>query len=190
LGPLGSDVGIALGVVEEEVVENDLIEMAGSFLGDMLHIVAGFGVGVAKGDELAVAAFAGFEPSHVASGRVGDASGHLHSMRVEEALHGFEKRVIGEGAAAIGLDVDLVHFHLRIDVVPGALEVGRIYHALDLAYRDVHGDAELVVCGCGWSGERLDRAGKAKQDKQAYAQGQVGGSLLPDCVSGRKRAAT
>jgi hypothetical protein len=45
---LGGDVGVRLGVVKEEIVEDDLVEVPRRHFGDVLHIGAILGVGIGK----------------------------------------------------------------------------------------------------------------------------------------------
>ena len=86
--------------------------MARRDFGHVLHVVALLGVGVAEGDELAVAAVAGFEAGHIASRGIGNAASHLNAARDEECLHCLQQRAVSESPAAIALDIYLVDVHL------------------------------------------------------------------------------
>ncbi len=74
----------------------------------VLHVVALFGIGVAHRDELAFAGIRFIGAGSVAGADVGDASRNLDAVGVEEGFHGLQHRLVGDGPAAIGLDVDLV----------------------------------------------------------------------------------
>ena len=114
----GGDIGIVLCVVEKEIVENDFVEVARGDFSDVLDVVALFGVGVAEGYELAAAGIGQVGAGSVAAADVGNATGYLDVVRDEEGFDGFKVRVGGDVAAAIGLDVDLVDFHLAGKIVP------------------------------------------------------------------------
>ena len=123
--------------------------MASGKFGDALHEFALFGIGVAHGDKLAAAFVGRVGTGCVAAAHVGNAAGGLDMLRGEEGFDGFEVGVVGDGSAAIALDVDLVDFDLAGELVPGLLEVGGILHLLDNEDGDVDSDAELVVIGRG-----------------------------------------
>ncbi len=147
---LGGDVGGGLGVVEEEVVENDLVEVARGELGNLLDECALGGIGVAEGDELAGLDLlrlleAADTARVVAAAGIGDAAGDLNSAIGKEFLDGFEKGIAGDESAAVGLDVDLVHFDLAGDFLPGVFEPGGVLHLFDDADRNVDGDMKLVA---------------------------------------------
>ena len=83
----GGDVGVVLGVVEEEVVEDDFVEVARGDFGDVFDVVALFGVGVAHGDELAAGVIGASAARSVAPAYVGDAARCLHMVGGEEGFH-------------------------------------------------------------------------------------------------------
>ena len=142
---LGGDVGVALGVVEEEIVEHDFVEMARGEFGNLFHVVALFRIGVAHRHELAFAVIAFIRAGGVSGTDIRDASRHLNAVRGEEGFHRLQHRLVGDGPAAIGLDIDLVHGHLRGELFPRALEECGVLHPFHHEDGDVDGNLELVV---------------------------------------------
>ncbi len=143
----------------------------------MLHIVALFGVRIAKRNKLPRFHLARGEAGRVTPGCIGNAACHLDAVGGEEGLHGFEQCIVGKNAAAVALNVDLVHLDLAGDLVPGLLEECRVLHALDHADGDVNGNAELIVSRGRSGGQRKEGWDEKEQHEQSSARKHVWVSL-------------
>jgi hypothetical protein len=147
---LGRDVGIGLRVNEEEVVQDELVEVAGRELRDLLDVVAIRGVGVAVGGEQVRLVL-----------RERAARSHLNAAVGEELLHLLKERVIRHHPVAVHLDVNLVDLHLAADQVPLGLKDLRVGEAVHLPHCDIDGDVKVLVVACSGQGERGHARNKA-----------------------------
>ncbi len=138
--------------------------MARGDFGDVFHVVALFGVGVAHGDELATGVIGCIGTRGISPAYVGYAPRCLHVVRSEEGLYLLKIGVVGDGSAAIGLDVDFVDFYLAGEFVPRFFKVGGILHLLDDKNGDIDGHAKLVVI---WRRLRQRKTGATRQAGRA-----------------------
>ena len=157
LGPralaLGGDVGVGLAVGEEEVVQDELVEIAGRELHDLLHQGPVFRIGVAEGLELIALADGG-----------GDAASHLEPFRGEELLRLVEGGLIHDHRVAVRFQIDLVDLHVPGHGGPSGFQPGRILHLLRLVDARVQGHVEVPVVRL-----RGEHGGERDQGNQAEA---------------------
>ena len=83
-------------------------------------------------------------------------------MGGEECFDLIEVRIVGDGSAAVGLDVNLVDLDLAGEIIPGFLKIGRILHLLHDEDGDVNGDAKLVMF---WRGSGNKRARESRRER-------------------------
>ena len=97
----GGDVGGRLRVGEEEIVEDDFVEELRRQFGDVFHVSAVFRLGVGEGRELAVVDV-----------REANRAGDFDTLIGKELLHVGDQLRVGQLAAAICFEIDLVDVQL------------------------------------------------------------------------------
>ena len=141
---LGGDVRIGLAGVEEEVIEDDLIEMAGGQFHRLLAFGAVIGVGVGEGAELPA----------LAAGGERDAGGDGDAFGGECLLDGLDGLLLEELAVAVEFEVDLVELELTCDAGELLLEDLGVGQFSAVAHHDVDGDREVPVFALRRRGRR------------------------------------
>ena len=147
--PLGGNLHVLLAAGEEEVVQEQLVEVAGRRLGHLLHPFPVFRVRIAEG----------FEVVRLADG-VRDAAGDLEALLLEELLGLLERGVVDQEHVAVRLQVDLVHVQLAGDGLPGGFEPLGVFHLFHFIRADIDGNGEILVLGL--RGGRQDK--ESEQD--------------------------
>ncbi len=150
LGPaaraLGGDVGVALGVEEEEVVQDHFVEVPGREPDRPFAFGPVGRVLVVEDGELAV----------LVARREGDATGDGDSPGREGGLHRLDLGVRGEAAVAVDLDIDLVEGGLAHHPVELALKRRRVREGAGGVDNDIDRHAEVLMrlSGAGDAGRR------------------------------------
>ena len=170
-----ADAQVALAAREEEVVEDDLVEVARRERHDLLQPLPVLGVRIAVRFELV---------RFVDGDR--DAARHLHALAVEEAPGLVERGLVRDDRVAVRLEVDLADLHVGRDGGPDVLEVRGVLHLAHLVDAAIHGDAEVPVAAGARGGGRRDGA---SQQQGAHARGcrRGHGQALTSAAAGGRR---
>ncbi len=140
---LGGDIGIALGVEEEEVVQDHFVEVPGRKPDRPLAFGAIGRILIVEDGELAVPG----------PRRQRHPAGNGNALRCESTFHRFDLGVRCKAAVAVDLDIDLVERRLAHHAVELPLEGRRIGQGAGRVDDDVDRHAEVLV--------RLRRPGHA-----------------------------
>ena len=147
------DFDILLATGEEKVVQEELVEVSGRVLGNLLDHRPVLGIGVTEG----------FEIVRLIDG-VSDTARHLKALGQEELLGLLQGGVVNQQEVAVGFKVDLVHVQLAGNGLPGRLEPLRVFHLFHLVRPHVHGNFEILVMRPGGNGQDQESEKDQVQD--------------------------
>jgi len=134
---LGGDVGVALGRIEKEVVEDDLVEVPRRLANGPLSLGAIGRQLIVEGPELAAFAARGERHSALC----------LDAFLAEPALDPRQLLVRGEAAVAIVFDPHLVELQLRRSAGEFTLERRPVGKLLHVGHGNIDGGLEMAVGG-------------------------------------------
>ena len=177
---LRRNVRVALGGVEEEVVEDHLVEVPRDEPDGALAFRSVRGTLVIEGPEL---------PARSSRGER-YAARCLNAMRFELALHGVKVRVSGELPITIGLDVDLIEFELRGDAREVAVERRRIGQPLSVVNRHVDRDTEVLIGSCmrrRWRRQTVKNSRDQSRDPLQTHTLPLAVSVINSCADARSK---